>query len=455
MPFAAAPAYLGRDFAETSPALRFGLLLAVWTSRADQEQEVRKRAEARSREGEEVHSLLQRSGMDQTIAQLRSRERRPLPGLWEKNDFAAREAWKQVRELRPADRERTKALRLRQRALAAPLLAQGLLYCLEARSTAPFTTGLGNEHPLENGFAFLNPYGLPYLAGSGSKGVIRQAARELASGDWGDAQGWTEDAITHLFGLASENGGKNHQRGALMFWDVLPELEGDALQVEVMTPHQSHYYQHRSEDRSGKSENPHDSGAPNPILFLTVPPGSRFAFHVQCDLPFLSRLNPALAEGGRWQALVEAALKLAFEWLGFGAKTAVGYGAMAEDEQARTRREAERAEAARQAALAAEEARRQQLSPEDRAWDEAQPVIAAFRAEFERVRVVPYRPGGPFNHARQAFVKTALVWSEPRSRKAAAEALAASATKAWGRPSNKDRWAELQAAITQLQGTAA
>lgn len=71
------------------------------------------------------------------------------------------------------------------------------------------------------------------------------------------------------------------------------------------------------------------------------------------------------------------------------------------------------------------------------------------------MRVVPYRPGGPFNHARQAFVKTALVWSEPRSRKAAAEALAASATKAWGRPSNKDRWAELQAAITQLQGTAA
>ncbi|MCX8518010.1 MAG: hypothetical protein ORN29_08120, partial [Rhodoferax sp.] len=43
---------------------------------------------------------------------------------------------------------------------------------LHATAKAPFTTGLGNEHPLENGFAFLNPYGLPYLAGSGVKGVL-------------------------------------------------------------------------------------------------------------------------------------------------------------------------------------------------------------------------------------------------------------------------------------------
>jgi CRISPR-associated protein Cmr6 len=87
-----------------------------------------------------------------------------------------------------------------------------------------------------------------------------------------------------------------------------------------MTPHQSHYYQ--------RGETPHESGSPNPINFLTVPPGSEFAFHVQCNRPFLARIAPGLAKDDRWKALLEAAFVHAFAWLGFGAKTAVGYGAM-------------------------------------------------------------------------------------------------------------------------------
>ncbi|MBN8507908.1 MAG: type III-B CRISPR module RAMP protein Cmr6 [Burkholderiales bacterium] len=233
---------------------------------------------------------------------------------------------------------------------------------------------------------------------------------------------------------------------------MLPQIAGDALQVEVMTPHQSHYYQGKAEPRSGGSSSPHDSGQPNPIHFLTVPPGSRFTFHVQCDLPFLARLAPALAEGGQWQALLQAAFAHAFAWLGFGAKTAVGYGAMREDEAAAERREQARADREREAAAAAEEERKKGLSAEDRAWEEAQPVIAAFRAEFEKARKHAFNPGGPFNQARQAFVKTALAWTELRSRAAAAETLAATATKEWGRPSNKERWAELQAVIATLKG---
>ena len=71
---------------------------------------------------------------------------------------------------------------------------------LAAEAVAPFATGLGNEHPLENGFAFLNPYGLPYLAGSGVKGVLRQAARELGSDEWGGHVGWSVEHIEALFG---------------------------------------------------------------------------------------------------------------------------------------------------------------------------------------------------------------------------------------------------------------
>lgn len=452
MPTAAAPAYLGPEFPDASPGMRFGLLLPIWTTRADQERDVNQRAGAKSREGDEARELLRR-GMDHAIDQLSNRNRRPMARLWAKSDADAREAWEHICPLK-AHRDQMVAVARRQSALAAPLIAQGHLFAIDAQSVAPFTTGLGNEHPLENGFAFLNPYGLPYLAGSGVKGVLRQAARELAGGEWGDAQGWTEDAITWLFGLQSGDGDKVHQRGALVFWDVMPQLAGDQLQVDVMTPHQSHYYQGKSEARSGGSASPHDSGQPNPIHFLTVPPGSGFTFHVQCDLPLLRRHASALAEGQRWQALLQAAFEHAFAWLGFGAKTAVGYGAMREDERARQRREAARAAAEAEAAAAAQQARLAALSPEDRAWEEAQPVIEAFRAQLAKAKGKAYRPGGPFDEARLAFLKTALGWTEPRSRQAAGQALAETATRDWGRPSKAERWAELRATIAQLTGAA-
>ena len=234
-----------------------------------------------------------------------------------------------------------KALANRQLHLAGNLPH---MLSLDATAIAPFTTGLGNEHPLENGFAFLNPYGLPYLAGSGVKGVLRQAARELASGQWGNEHGWSADKqfeirvngkslaismLDALFGLESQDGDTLHMRGALSFWDVIAQMPNNcnSLHVEVMTPHQSHYYQQKSDPKTGSSATPHDSGQPTPISFLTVPPGSGMTFHVQCDLPRLQRLAPTLAEGDAWEKLLQAAFEHAFEWLGFGAKTAVGYGA--------------------------------------------------------------------------------------------------------------------------------
>lgn len=293
---------------------------------------------------------------------------------------------------------------LLKRQLAAVPLDESALLRLDVTATAPFTTGLGNEHPLENGFAFLNPYGLPYLPGSGVKGVLRQAARELASGEWGETHGWSDapvyplfvngkpvldsnkqpvvlSMLDVLFGRETPSGQSDHVRGALSFWDVIPQIAGDSLMVEIMTPHQAHYYQAKPapdpNDRrayekwmraTASSLSPHDSGQPTPISFLTVPPGSGFTFIVTCDGAHLKRLAPALAEPDengqpRWKALMTAAFEHAFEWLGFGAKTAVGYGAMRRDTaaeeraaKARAEREAqmqrERQEAERQARLA-------------------------------------------------------------------------------------------------------
>lgn len=352
MPVAAIPAYLGQDFKDASPGMRFGMYLPIWTERADQEEEVHKRAEAKSREGDEVKALLKR-GMDSAIQQLRNRAQKPLPGLWDNNDFAAKDAWKRVVHLSNRDKDTMRALQSRLTAAFTSSVAETDRMALEAIAIAPFTTGLGNEHPLENGFAFLNPYGLPYLPGSGVKGVLRQSARELASGDWGDAHGWTAEkihlighgwdainfsAIDALFGMESVNGGNQHLRGALTFWDVIPQIKGDAfLAVDIMTPHQSHYYQQKRDRKAGDSASPHDSGQPTPISFLTVPAGSAFSFHVTCDLTHLENLAPDLAANERWKTVLTTAFEHAFQWLGFGAKTAVGYGAM--QSQAQRQRE--------------------------------------------------------------------------------------------------------------------
>lgn len=329
MPVAAVPAYLQRHltpakYAAASPGLRFGLLLPIWTTRRDQEAVGKGKP----------------------------------PRLWAKNDSGARSAWDRVAALSAGDKQRMRALADRQAALWEKL-AEAQRLKLEAEAVAPFTTGLGNEHPLENGFAFLNPYGLPYLAGSGVKGVVRQAARELASGAWCDQRGWSTESrydwplerepgapplklsmFDVLFGREAQEGETEHFRGVLTFWDVIPQIPGDSLLVEIMTPHYSHYYQQKGDSGPSSASPltpkvvpPHDSGQPNPILFLTVPPGSRFVFYVTCDRPQLERIAPDLAENSRWKELVVASFEHAFAWLGFGAKTAVGYGAMRRLEQ--------------------------------------------------------------------------------------------------------------------------
>ncbi|RME58313.1 type III-B CRISPR module RAMP protein Cmr6, partial [Candidatus Parcubacteria bacterium] len=251
--------------------------------------------------------------------------------------------------------------------------------------------GLGNEHPLENGFAFLWPYGLPYLPGSGVKGVLRQAVRELAGGAWGETHGWSHEKrfqvglgndrktlhlsmIDLLFGLESRDGSQEHFRGVLNFWDVIPEIRGQHLMVEVMTGHQSHYYMN--------GQPPHDSGQPNPVYFLTVPPGTGFTFHVVCDRPFLQRIAPELVENDRWKALLQRAFEHAFEWLGFGAKTAVGYGAMQVDENAAR----ERQSMIERVRKEAEERRRQEA--ERRKKEEALQQMPPIQREVEGIETV-------------------------------------------------------------------
>ena len=215
-----------------------------------------------------------------------------------------------------------------------------------------------------------------------------------------------------LFGRETPDGDGDHVRGALSFWDALPQIPGDTLAVDIMTPHQSHYYQKRQDRKSGDSTSPHDSGAPNPISFLTLPPGTGFAFHVVCDQAHLERLAPDLAHDLRWQTLLTAAFEHAFEWLGFGAKTAVGYGAMQVNERARQQRAQAQAEAAKAQHMAS-------LSP-------AQQLIEAFVAELrtkhEQFPSYKEKPNAAFHNQARALAKAAhegTDWSADEKRQAA------------------------------------
>ena len=72
---------------------------------------------------------------------------------------------------------------------------------------SPLATGLGNPHPVENGFAFLSPYGVPYIAGSGVKGVFRRAAEELALfHQSGNEHKWTLAHVWAIFGFDENSG---------------------------------------------------------------------------------------------------------------------------------------------------------------------------------------------------------------------------------------------------------
>ena len=408
MPIAAVPEYLGQDFSQASPSLRFGLYLPLWG--------MNQRTQA-----------LNWSTYDITY-EVRGQQQQEREVKKENKVTALQQAC----ALSPADKKIGKAMLERQNTSISGMESTQVLR-LHATAIAPFTTGLGNEHPLENGFAFLNPYGLPYLAGSGVKGVLRTAAKELASGQWDSKEWHHAEDLRHevhnkqgkhifdasdldvLFGSEALTG-ENHLRGVLSFWDVIPQIEGNSLMVEIMTPHQSHYYQQK--DGAG-STTPHDSGSPNPISFLTVPPNSSFAFHVVCDSARLEHMAPDLAANDRWKVLLTEAFEHAFEWLGFGAKTSVGYGAMDRDTQAETKLANAQAQAR---AVAEQAAKMASLS------DNARLIVGfvlASKNRAEQLRGGKDKPNTELHAKARALSKAALEgvdWT-PEEKRAAADAL--------------------------------
>ena len=172
---------------------------------------------------------------------------------------------------------------------------------LSFKTTSRLVIGIGQDHPVENGFLWHPTLGVPYIPGSSIKGMLRNWMLEWADGATNKA--WFESDIAK--GV-----------GQLIFLDALP-LEVPKLEADVITPHYGPYY------RDPNTQPPADWHSPVPTPFLTVAVGAKFAIRViarrgkPTDPPFdFAAVEKALKD----------ALKDAFDVLGIGAKTAVGYG---------------------------------------------------------------------------------------------------------------------------------
>lgn len=159
------------------------------------------------------------------------------------------------------------------------------------KTLSRFVTGLGDLHPVENGFRWHHELGAPYLPGSSLKGLIAPTLR-----------GSEDDADPD----SDQEGGVDR----FIVYPMLP-TRPVKLEVDVLTSHYGGW---------DPANPPADWRDPTPVPFLTVAPGQ----------PFIVGIAPRPGVN-----LPEGALDRVLELLvneGVGAKTSVGYGRFAPDE---------------------------------------------------------------------------------------------------------------------------
>ncbi len=224
--------------------------------------------------------------------------------------------------------------------LKTTALQGGMVWEFIATLQSPYVSGLGSGHPTETGFILDRNTGLPCISASAIKGVLRLACalhiektepdcvqkQRDKNGQW---TGQWEIPDTHplfrrYFG-DTDSGKKDSVRGQLAFLDAFPAAlpAGGPLKTDIMNPHFGKYY--------AGEQGPLETESPVPVKFLAVKGGAAFVFRCLA-LPLPERdPNAAAADvfrpfDGEDDAILQALFEIVCDKLGFGAKTAVGYG---------------------------------------------------------------------------------------------------------------------------------
>ena len=196
---------------------------------------------------------------------------------------------------------------------------------INAKTISPFVTGLGSGHPTETGLILDRNSGFPYIPASSIKGVLRLAyALNLYNENSEEYQERDNNGEIKK-GVIADNYlkeffGNLEQRGALIILDAFPiYLQNQPIfNIDLINPHFRSYY-----EGTGVSQ-PVETESPSPKKFLTVRQGTQFTFHYA----YLPVENKMLSESEKEKvkSKIDAMFKTAFETVGFGGKTAIGYG---------------------------------------------------------------------------------------------------------------------------------
>jgi len=192
-------------------------------------------------------------------------------------------------------------------------------------------TGMGNPHPVENGFLWHSTLGVPYIPGSQVKGIVRSLIEQYYDGDARDKNAilfeWFGSEEKKLTDQNNSEALNKDQTGRFIFFDAIP-IEKPSLVVDIMTPHMGKWYANGDEisNIDEQAERiPADWHDPTPIPFLAVKE-AKFLFTI-AERSLSSKVHGTIED-------VFEMLNKSLEYLGAGAKTQTGYGYMSFDDVA-------------------------------------------------------------------------------------------------------------------------
>lgn len=241
------------------------------------------------------------------------------PHNWEFADSAEKSNWlKAFHHKTVGDKQA-----LDQQAQAQSKLSQALCgKALSFKANGHFVTGMGNPHPVENGFAWHPTLGVPYLTGAAVKGLIRAYIENHLDAD--DKS--KKELLLNWFGSTSKQpNDKDYQAqgGTLIFFDALP-TQPVTLGVDIMTPHMGGWYADGAKAQKVGTPDavPADWHDPVPVTFLVAKEITLlFSFALRPTAPPQDKAAIKLDD-------VAYVLEQALQYAGAGAKTATGYGQM-------------------------------------------------------------------------------------------------------------------------------
>jgi CRISPR-associated protein Cmr6 len=243
-----------------------------------------------------------------------------IPQKWEVSDHKA--VWlRDFNHKVVGDRNQLEVYSQSQYTLCQALNGQQQVF----KASWHFVTGMGNPHPVENGFAWHPTLGVPYLTGAAVKGIIRAYIDNYPYLEPNEPnEPLKKELLLNWFGSTSKDPTDTDykaQGGALIFFDAVP-IKPVQLGVDIMTPHMGDWYAKGNQaNEVGQPDNvPADWHDPVPISFLVAKDITLlFSFAFRPNAPDKDKIK--LED-------VAYVLEQALQYAGAGAKTATGYGQM-------------------------------------------------------------------------------------------------------------------------------